>query len=123
MQTHVKVVAALFLACGVLGLVVAALAGVTLGTLAGVAGSSGDDDAFIGGAILGITGIALTVVLVLFSIPSLVCGWGLLRFRRWARILAILLAAFTLIHFPVGTIFGVYVMWVLFQRQTETFFN
>lgn len=123
MHTHIKVVAVLFIALGALGLLGAAFAGVTLGTLATIAGSSADEDALFGVAILGATGIALAAMLVILSIPSLWCGWGLLRFRRWARILAVVLAAFAVINFPVGTAFGAYVFWVMFQKQTEVLFS
>ena len=62
---------------------------------------------------------AFLPITVATSIPSLICGVGLLKFKRWARILGIVLAALTLIHFPFGTAFGVYALYVLFQKGTE----
>ena len=40
-------------------------------------------------------------------------GWGLLRQADWARILAMVLAVLGLFLFPIGTIIGIYVIWVL----------
>lgn len=123
MSTHVKVLGVLFVAMGVLGLVGALLSSVAFGLLAGAVGASGDEGAPLGRAVLGATGLALTVALVLFSAPSIVCGWGLLTFRPWSRILAIVLAAISLLVFPYGTVFGVYALWVLFSKETEALFE
>jgi hypothetical protein len=122
-STHVKVLGAIFLAMGGLGLVGAAVSSVAFGLLAGVVGASGDEGAPMGSAVLGVTGLALAGMLVLFSVPSIVCGWGLLKYRPWARILAIVLAAVALLGFPYGTVFGVYALWVLFSKQTEPLFE
>jgi hypothetical protein len=122
-QTHVKVVAVLFMVFGALGLISAVFASLAFGAAATFAGASGDPDAPIGVAVLGLTGIALTVFLVAVSLPSIVCGWGLLSFRRWARILGIVLAAVSLVRIPFGTIFGAYALWVLFQKETERLFG
>jgi hypothetical protein len=122
-STHVKVLGVLFIAMGVLGLVGAMLSSVAFGLLAGLVGASGDEAAPLGSAVLGATGLALTVALILFSAPSIVCGWGLLKFRPWARTLAIILAAISLLIFPYGTVFGVYALWVLFSQSTEAVFE
>jgi len=122
MVTHVKVIAAIYLVFGALGLVGALFSSVLFGVLATVAGTSGNPDGPIGGAVLGLTGAALTSILLAFAIPSIVCAWGLWTFRNWARILGIVLAIVGLVHFPLGTIFGVYALFILFQRDTETLF-
>jgi hypothetical protein len=122
-NSHVKVTAALFLAFGALALVGAAVLGIGFGLAASAAGASGEEGAPLGRAMLGLTGIALVAVLLLFAIPALFCGWGLLRTRPWARTLAIVLAAFTLTSFPFGTLFGVYALWVLLQKDTAARFG
>jgi hypothetical protein len=121
--THVKVLGGLFLALGVLGGVAAIFSSLAFGLLAGLVGASGDEGAPLGQAILGFTGLALTVVILLAAAPAIVCGWGLLTFRPWARILGIVLAAIALLVFPYGTLFGVYALWVLFSKRTETVFE
>ena len=118
-----KVLGVLFLTVGVLGLVGAMFSSVAFGLLAGVVGASGDEGAPLGSTVLGITGLALAMALALFAAPSIVCGWGLLKFRPWARILAIVLAAVSLLGFPFVTIFGVYALWVLFSKGTEAVFE
>ena len=77
----------------------------------------------LAGFLVGLTGLAFTTYLVVTSSVSLLCGWGLLKRRRWARILGIILAAVSLIQFPFGTIVGAYALWVLFNKQTEAMFT
>lgn len=123
MTIHVKVVAGLFIVLGVLGTLAALVFSALFSGLATLVGASQEQGAPIIVALLGLTGTALTIVLLVVSIPSIVCGWGLLKTRRWARILGIILAAISVIRFPVGTVFGAYALWVLFQRETERMFD
>jgi hypothetical protein len=122
MSAHVKILAVLYIVFGVLGICVALFAGLALGVFASIIGASGEHNAPLGMAVLGLTGITLALVLLILSVPGIICGWGLLKFRPWARILGIILAAIGLIRFPIGTLFGIYALWVLFQKDTEQLF-
>ena len=94
------------------------------GTLASIVGvSASPEEAAIAVPILGIAGTALALVLLLFSAPGLITGWGLLKLRPWARILGIVLAVIGLINFPIGTAVGIYGLWVLLTKETERLFN
>jgi len=75
------------------------------------------------GLLVGFAGIAVTVALLAYAIPAILCGIGLLRFKRWARILGIVLAVVSLIRIPLGTLFGVYALIILFNRKTEALFG
>jgi hypothetical protein len=120
--THVKVVATLFLLFGGLLLALAFFTPLLMSTLAGIVGATHEEGAAIGATILGLTGIALSVIMLLFAIPYIVCGIGLFKFRRWARILGIILAAIALVRFPLGTAFGIYALIILFRKDTEALF-
>jgi hypothetical protein len=123
-EGHAKFVAVLYIVFGIIGLFCAFFWSVALGALAAVVGTSQDEGAGVGAAILGFTGLALSIFFVAISIPSILCGWGLLKFRRWARILGIVLAAISLVKFfPVGTVFGAYALWVFFNKQGEALFT
>jgi hypothetical protein len=123
MDTHVKVLGALQIALGALGLCFAALLVVVLGGAAGIVGTSGNPDAAIALPIIGITGMALVTFLVLMSLPGIIIGIGLLRFRPWARIAGIVLSILNLSMIPFGTVVGVYGVWVLFSKETERLFS
>ena len=122
MATHVKVVATLFLLVGALLLALAFFTPLLLSTLAGIVGATHEEGAAIGATILGLTGIALSLILLLFAIPYVACGVGLFKFRRWARVLGIILAAIALVKFPLGTAFGIYALIILFRKDTEALF-
>jgi len=119
---HVKVVAVIFIVFGILGVMGAFFSSVIFGVLATIAGASHDEGSGLGMAVLGLTGMALTILLLVISIPGIVCGWGLLRLRPWSRILGIILAAISLVRFPIGTVFGAYALYILFQKETEGLF-
>ena len=123
MQTHVKVVAVLFIVLSALG-VLAALGLGAMFSIASIAGAAADsEDAAIALPILAISGTALTIFLLALSLPGLIAGFGLLQFKPWARILAIVLCAIQLINIPVGTILGAYGLWVLLNKDTERLFS
>jgi hypothetical protein len=123
MDTHVKVLAVLHIAMGAIGVVGACVLMLIFGGAAGIIGSIGDPDARIAMPILGITGMALVVVVLVRSLPGVIVGIGLLKFRPWARIGGIVLSVLDLIWVPFGTVLGVYGLWVLFSTDTERLFR
>jgi hypothetical protein len=122
MPTHVKVLTILTFIVGILGLLGATVASVVFGVIGAGIGAHQDENSGIALAILGLGGVALVATLIVFSVLSLACGWGLMKRRRWGRILAIVVACVFLIYFPFGTIFGAYALWVLFNKETEAMF-
>lgn len=124
MTTHVKILGAAYIALSAFGLVAALFLALAVGTASTIVGVAADaHDAAIAIPILGIAGTALVVFLVIVSLPALIAGIGLLKFRPWARILGIVVAILSLIHIPFGTIVGIYGLWVLFNKDTERLFS
>jgi len=123
MDTHVKVLGVLFIALSALGVCAALVLMAVFGLSAGIVGAAADgSDAAIALPIIGLTGTALVLFMLLISLPGLIAGWGLLKFRPWARIVAIVLSAIHLINIPFGTIMGVYGLLVLLNNETERLF-
>lgn len=123
METHVKVLGALHIAMGVLGLIGAAVLVIVFGGTAGLIRASHDPNAAVALPILGLTGLALVIFVTALSLPAVVIGFGLLQFRPWARIGGIVLSIFDLIFVPFGTIVGVYGLFVLFSKDAERLFE
>ncbi len=123
METHVKVLGALQIAMGAIGLFSAFVLVVVFGVASSAVGMSGDPDAAIALPIIGITGVALVAFLVTLSLPGVVVGIGLIQRRPWARIAGIVLSILSLMMVPFGTILGVYGVWVLFSKDTERLFT
>jgi hypothetical protein len=57
------------------------------------------------------------------STLGLIGGIGLLSFQSWARYLVIVVAALGCLNIPIGTLKGVYSLWVLLQEDTIKLFN
>jgi hypothetical protein len=124
MATHVKVLGVLYIVFGVMGAFAALMVGLAFG-VAGVAtaAGAGDPDTALALPIIGLTGTALVTFLLILSLPGIVAGIGLLQFRPWARILAIVLSALNLINFPFGTVVGIYGLYVLFSGEGARLFT
>lgn len=122
MDTHVKVLGILNIAAGVLGICGALVMVLVFGVGASVIAADGDPDAGLVIPIIGLTGAALVAGILILSVPAIVIGWGLYRFRPWARVAGIVLAVLSLVSFPFGTLLGIYGLWVLFRRDSERLF-
>lgn len=56
---------------------------------------------------------------VLRGVAALAAGWGLYNREPWARTLALILAFFSLGSVPLGTILGIYTLWVLLPAESK----
>lgn len=120
MSGHVKVLGWLQILLGLFDLLLAAA---VFGLLAGfglLATAGGEPGAAL---VSGGLATALGGVVALTAVPNLLAGWGLLRTKEWARILALVLAVLNGLKFPWGTAFAVYTIWVLMHDQARPLFR
>ena len=68
-----------------------------------------------------LTPIALLIVLV--STAGIIGGIGVLDRKEWGRIVLMIVSFFNLLRIPLGTILGVYSIWVLMNKETIGLFN
>jgi hypothetical protein len=121
MDTHVKVLAALNTVFGILGLLCALVVMLVFGGI--MMGASNDADAATALPVLGLIGTVAVFSLLILSLPGIVVGIGLWRFRPWSRVAGIVLSILCLLVFPFGTILGVYGLWVLLNKDSESLFT
>lgn len=57
------------------------------------------------------------VVIVFFSIPSLIAGAALLLRKSWATLFALIIGCIKLFSFPIGTALGAYSIWLYIEEQ------
>jgi asparagine N-glycosylation enzyme membrane subunit Stt3 len=88
--------------------------------LGGAGALSGDRQSML---ITGTVAVAVASILVVLSLPGLIAGFGLLKFRPWARILALIIGAVHVFSFPFGTALCIYAFWVLLNVQTPPLFE
>lgn len=124
METHVKVLAVLYIVLSALGTLAAVVIILVFGA-AGVAtaASASGGDAAVALPIIGAMGTLLAAFLLALSLPGFVAGVGLLSYKPWARILTIVLSVLHLLNFPFGTFVGVYGLWVMFSDEGARLFT
>lgn len=121
MEKHVTLVGALHIgysALGILGGLIAFTFIVGGGLMGGL--FSGEEEIVIPITFFVGTTIALWVLLV--SVPGIVGGIGLLRYRPWARYMVLVLSVLSLVNIPIGIAIGIYSIWVLVQDETAKLF-
>jgi hypothetical protein len=116
MQLHVSILGWLYIAVNALFLLLAVFA---LGMLPFIGAVADDPDATV---VFSILGTAFGVLMVVLGLPGLVAGYGLLKRKPWARILAVVLGILGLVNFPIGTAIGVYTLLVLLQQSATEYF-
>jgi hypothetical protein len=116
LRKHVTVLGALRIGFGALGLLAAAIVFVAV-----VGGGllSGDQEAI---TITAIVGTVIAGVVALVSLPWIIAGVGLLKFKPWARLLSLILSVFDLVNVPFGTALAAYTYWALIQDEAEKLF-
>ena len=73
--------------------------------------------------ILTIVGLVGAGFLLIIGVPTALAGWGLLTRKSWSRVLAMVLAILGLFLIPIGTIIGIYVIWVLTSDFAAGYFR
>ena len=118
MKKHVTVVAAIHIGFGILGLIAAVVTFFVFSFLIGVVGN---DDVPV--MLFSILRICVPILIGFNSTLGLVGGIGLLTFQPWARYVVIVAAALGCLNIPIGTLKGVYSLWVLLQDETVKLFE
>jgi len=118
MKKHVTVVGAIHIGFGFIGLLLAMGAFFALNFAKGVVGNEE-----IPSMVLSFLSISVPLLIGFLSTLGLVGGIGLLSFQPWARYLIMVVAAIGCLNIPIGTLKGVYSLWVLLQDETLNLFN
>lgn len=118
MKKHVTVVGAIHIGFGILGLIGAIAVFFALSFAKGFVESEE-----IPTIVLGFLAVSLPLLIGFLSTLGLVGGIGLLAFKSWARYLVIVVAALGCLNIPIGTLKGVYSLWVLLQDETIKLFQ
>jgi hypothetical protein len=118
MKKHVTVVGAIHIGFGILGLVAAVAVFVALNFARGFV-----ENEEVPTMVLRFLSLSLPLLIGSMSTLGLVGGIGLLSYLPWARYLVIVVAALGCLNIPIGTLKGVYSLWVLLQDDTVKLFE
>ena len=114
METHVRVLGLLNIAVGSLNGLIAVFQFLFFG------------GAFVLSIHLGVNTVVASVWLwwmLLLMVPGIVTGIALVSFRGWARWVGIVLSICQMLNVPLGTIVGLYGLWVLFSDDADMIFT
>ena len=113
---HVTVLSILHIASSALLLVAAGIVFFVVG--GGLL--SGEQEAML---ITGTVGTVIAGFFTLLALPGIIGGIGLLKRKEWARIVILIVGFLDLINFPLGTLLGVYTIWVLMRHEASDYFR
>jgi hypothetical protein len=117
MKKHITLLGALYIACGCLHILIATI---VFSLVVGGGVLSCDEEAI---AVTSVVGSTIAFFLILMAVPGFIGGIGLLKYRRWARILVLILGCLNLFSVPLGTALGVYTIWVVMDDETVELFR
>jgi hypothetical protein len=117
MKKHIELIGILHIVYHSMGLIIALLVMIII---AGGGLFSGDEIAI---AVTLAVAMTISSVILIFSIPGIIGGVGLLKMRPWARILTLVMGFLALLEIPFGTALGIYTIWALMNDQTIRLFE
>lgn len=72
---------------------------------------------------IGLYLLALSIYLILMAAPLTAVGLGLLKWQPWARWVGIAVNGLNILNVPIGSVLGLYALWVLMSEETEPLFE
>jgi hypothetical protein len=116
-EASIKAVGFLYLIGGVILAFSLIGLGASFARLSSQIGGDGGSGA-LGG--LGAQEMLMMGLFLVMGVLQFVAGWGLRKLRSWAKIPAALLAAVSLLSIPIGTLIGIYILYLLFSEKGKT---
>jgi len=86
----------------------------------GAIGAANDDPVAFG--VLSAIGMVALLFFGVLALPGILAGYGLLKRKRWGQILALIVGILGLFNIPIGTLIGIYTLFVLLQNAAEPYF-
>ena len=128
MDKHVRTLAILNIATGIVGLVAAVGILYFGGGKDGLLNISRAEKAaggvpLISMPISGLYGLGVSIYMILIAVPLVVTGIGLHKFQPWSRWSGIAVNGLNILNVPVGTVLGLYALWVLMSEEVEPLFD
>ena len=118
MENHEKVLGILYVVLATFQTVTMVLLALLFTTIFSFAmGESEPADARVLELVMSLARYVPSIVILLFALPSLVVGIGLLTKQSWAMIFALIMGCLNLFSFPFGTAIGIYTIWVYSEEQ------
>lgn len=126
MRDHLKVLGILNIVWSSISIAIGLVVLLVFGGLAGFFAATGFGSGDIGNSgglvvapFMAVIGVVIVLMICVVSLPALIAGIGLVKFRPWSRVLGIIISVLHLFSVPIGTALGIYGLWVLFQPEAR----
>jgi hypothetical protein len=120
MESHKRILAILYIISGALQILILLFVSTFISMFIPLIADQADPDAqWVFTWIVPFIQIIATIGILLFSIPSIIGGIGLLNNKSWAMLLVLILGCFKLFSFPIGTAIGIYTIWVYSESNKQ----
>ena len=119
MENHKRILGILYIISGILQILMLIFVSTLIATLFPLIFDQADAEGveWIVTWIIPFVRVISITVIVLFSIPAIIGGWGLLNQKDWAMPVVLVLGCFKLFSFPLGTALGIYTIWVYLENN------
>jgi len=118
METHKRILAILYIISGALQIIGLLFVSLFMSFIIPfIMEEAGPDAEWVFVWLVPFIRIIAVVVILFFSIPSIIGGVGLLNHKSWALTLLLVLGCFKLFSFPIGTAIGIYTIYVYSENN------
>ncbi len=126
MTRHIEIIAVLqagwacfqLLIAGFLGLIFMGLGG----GLGALGAGSGEEELLVMGVAYGVIGGFVAAMSAVMALPGFIAAYGIYARKGWGRILGMIMAGFACLSVPMGTMIGVYSLFVLLDAEVANEF-
>ncbi len=124
-KSYIQIIGIVEIVFGVLGLVVGGFAIILAGFFSSII--EGDEvdtpnESEVADFVTAMIFLA-AILIILFGIVAIISGKKLMEYQKSGRIGTMLIGALSLLNIPIGTIFGVFVLYILTRPEVEELFS
>jgi len=119
MHQHVTILGWLYIVANAIVLLIG-LCGLLFFVSIGAIGAANGDLVALG--VLSAIGMVALLFFGVLALPGILAGYGLLKRKQWGQILALIVGILGVFNVPIGTLIGIYTLFVLLQNAAEPYF-
>jgi len=119
MHQHVTILGWLYIVANAIVLLIG-LCGLLFFVSIGAIGAANGDLVALG--VLSAIGMVALLFFGVLALPGILAGYGLLKRKQWGQILALIVGILGVFNVPIGTLIGIYTLFVLLQNTAEPYF-
>jgi putative exporter of polyketide antibiotics len=117
LDTHKKILGIIYVITACFALLIAIFIRAFISIIFDFAMEDGDMEPRVRDFVMSIISFVPAIIIVFSVIPTLIAGIGLLTRSSWAPIFSLIIGCLKLISFPIGTIIGIYAIWIFAEDQ------